>query len=330
MTPLLTDTISSTSVSRNVELGFPSRRCGDWELSERIHTGPCAEVFWARPAVGPPSRSYDFCLKRLKPETAADGSKLRQFRREAILGHTLRHPHVISVLAAHVDRGPHYFVMPRLPGSTVRALLRDSGPVTIPVAIWIARQIADALSALHQRGWIHGDVQPGNIHVASNGHATLLDLGLATYVRTPRSRMRQWLIGTLAYVAPEQFTSSSAAGPPSDIYSLGIVLYEMICGRRPFASEDPGHTTESHLREVPPSIRTWAKNAPRCLAQCLSRMLSKDPTRRPSTDGELQAILARLEIETFGLRTIELIDDRHDPVLAVDSEAEPISRTCDQ
>lgn len=298
-----------------------------WLLIERLYSGPQSEVFVARPAKSTSATSADYALKLLRMPLTADASRVRRFQREAILGRQISHPHLISTLVAHVDGEPYYFVMPRLVGCTIRQALDTSGPFSIPQALWMARQIAEALAAMHQQGWMHGDIQPSNVHITANGHATLLDLGLATHVGRPQPASEKWLIGTLGYVAPEQFTSRTANTVASDVYSLGVLLYEMICGRRPFMSDDPSRTTESHLREVPPSIRSFAKNAPRALAQCLARMLSKDPSRRPAANGELQSILTRLEIETFGLRTIELADDPRDPVLVAEPDVAEIPRS---
>jgi serine/threonine-protein kinase len=244
----------------------------------------------------------DFAIKVLKFELESDTVEVRRFRQEAAIGRRFVHPNLVPVLAAGLSQPPYYLVMPFLAGATVRDLLRIQGPCVVPHALWITRQVSDALSALHLTQWRHGDVQPGNIMVNAQGHATLIDLGCASACQQEVPLHQHLLTGHLAYVAPEQLVRRIGCGPPSDVYSLGITLFEMLSGRRPFPDADPERMAEFHLRTVPPSARTWRPELPREVAQCVARMLAKDSARRPTTDGELQSLLSRLEIGTFDMR----------------------------
>jgi serine/threonine protein kinase len=149
---------------------------------------------------------------------------------------------------------------------------------------------------------IHSDVKPANILVSAAGHATLIDFG---FVQTP-AEASQWatrpLAGTLAYIAPEMVTSALAAGPRSDIYSLGVTMYEMITGRRPWDSEDPGELATLHRQAKPTDVRALRPEVPSAVAELIHSMLAKDPLRRPSSARELATRLVRLEIESFTLR----------------------------
>jgi serine/threonine-protein kinase len=280
---------------------FP-RRVGAWHLEHLLAKGRSADVFLARPAGSDASSPTDFVVKMLTKDAEANPEERARFRQEAISGRRISHPNLVPVLSAELDQSPYHFVMPYLAGTAVNEILRHHGKLVVPHAIWIARQVADALAALHAGAWRHGDVQPGNIVVSRSGHATLIDLGCMSRAYLYNSLERPSLTGNLNYLAPEQLTRCGGIDGASDVYALGILLYEMLAGRRPFPEAEPGRTIESHLRDIPPSIRTWIPEAPRCLAQCLARMLAKHPQRRPATTGELQAILARLEVETFDLR----------------------------
>ena len=239
----------------------------------------------------------DYVLKKLRQEFIDDPIAIDTVRREALAGRRISHPHLVSVLADHSHAAPHYVVLPRLEGATVAQAIDGVGAITIPQALWIARQVAEALAVIHENGMIHCDVKPGNIFVAPTGHATLFDLGFVSdWGQTLSPAV---LRGTMAYIAPEMLTSSTAAGPWSDVYSLGITMFEMLTGKLPFHHTRAARMAESHLRDVPPSPRTYVPNLPRSVAQLIERMLAKVPERRPD---DVVDQLRRLEIETFGLR----------------------------
>ena len=275
---------------------------GEWTLADPLGEGASAIVYAAHPSRAEPSANPDYALKVLRPELARKSLWVRQFRREGILGRLLEHPHAIPVLGGALKEPPFYLVLPRLRGSTVARVLRGAGAFACAHAVWVVRQVADALGLVHDRGWLHGDVKPDNIHISPEGHATLFDFGMATPVNQAGELHDRRLAGTLAYCAPEQFTSRLTIGPASDVYSLGITFFELLTGHCPFTADHPTSLVESHLQRVPPSPRSFAPHLPRDVAACVNRMLAKDPGRRPTTDGELQATLMRLEIQTFTLR----------------------------
>jgi serine/threonine-protein kinase len=226
-------------------------------------------------------------------------------RREAYLGRRVANPHLICVLAARVDPLSSYVVMPRLEGATVKHVLGAGGQFSVPQSLWIARQVAEALAALHAEGWIHGDVKPGNIFVSPEGHATLIDLGFALERREFRSPDHHVFVGSCRYVAPEMITSTTGHGPASDIYSLGVTLYEMLTGRSPFDAVRPAEFALAHTRQIPANPRRWVPQIPTRVAQLLQQMLAKQPLRRPHGADELVERLARLEVETFTDRTAD-------------------------
>ena len=220
-------TCGSTALSPN--LG----RLGNWQLDRKIGEGQWTEVFQARPCGD--CHHADYAVKALKPQFAHDAFAAGLLQRESRVCAEVTHPHLISVLAAHVDSPPFFLVMPRLDGSTLRAVLDLQGPVDPPYALWLARQTAEGLESLHRRGWLHGDLKPENLHVDLKGFLTVFDLGLAQAMGPRTDR----LAGTPAYLPPEAFTCAEPWTAAGDVYSLGVTLYEMLTGVVPFPDQDP-------------------------------------------------------------------------------------------
>jgi serine/threonine protein kinase len=271
---------------------------GKWQLGRLLGAGQWTYVYEARPQDCPADFPSDYAVKVLKPQHRGNSLAAGCVQREAYVAQAVTHPHLVSILSAHVDRPPFYLVMPRLSGVTLAATLAAQRVPSLPHALWIVRQTAAALLALHDRGWLHADVKPDNIFVSPQGHATLLDLGFAQRAQTARTAPDALLQTTPLYTAPELFLSSSAVGSSSDIYSLGITLYQLLTGRLPFQATDPADIAAAHLQMPPPDPRQFRPQLPPRVARLVKRMLAKEPLRRPST-AELIAWLTELEIETF-------------------------------
>jgi serine/threonine-protein kinase len=209
---------------------------------------------------------------------------------------------LVSVVGAELYRPPFLVAMPWLDGATLRERLNRGQQFDLPEALWLARQTAEAIGALYQSGWLHGDVKPSNIMVAPNGHVTLLDLGFARPVEQSGSIAERWILGTCNYLAPEWFTSALAADIRSDIYSLGVILFELLTGRLPYQGRTIGELAAAHRSEAPPPLRKLAPCAPAEVARLVHAMIAKDPLRRPQTPAEVIDRLMRLEIELFTAR----------------------------
>lgn len=227
---------------------------------------------------------------------------MRLMQREAEAGRTVSHPHLVPILGAGVDRPPYYVVMPWLEGATLAGHFAAGRTFSLPQALWIVRQTAEALEALHRSGWIHGDVKPENVMLAPNGHATLFDLNFARRPGESGSAADRCVMGTFEYLAPEWLTSTLRADVRSDLYSLGAMFYRILTGRLPFSAESLEELATRHLRDVPPDVRALAPQVPGNLARLVHRLLAKDPLRRPQTPGELCEELTRWEVFTFGER----------------------------
>jgi serine/threonine protein kinase len=173
----------------------------------------------------------------------------------------------------------------------------------LPIALWIVRQIAEGLATVYARTrMIHCDIKPANVVVAPSGHATIIDFGCAQSPDEVSSWATRPVVGTLNYTAPEMITSAVAADFRSDFYSLGVTLYEMLTGRLPFESDDPGELALLHREMKPPCIRALRPDLPQPIASLIHTLLAKDALRRPCSHQELIDRLIRLEIECFGIR----------------------------
>ena len=197
---------------------------------------------------------------------------------------------------------PRLVVMPWLEGASLAARLADWQQFGVPEALWIARQTAEALDALHAAGWMHGDVTPGNIQVSPTGHVTLLDLNFARRRDEFGSAVDRPIMGTCNYLAPEYLTSALRPDIRSDIYSLGAVLFEVLSGRRPFAAETLVQLSLEHRQAAAPDLARLAPHVPREVVQLVRRMMAKEPLRRPQTPRELIERLVALEIGSFSQR----------------------------
>ena len=298
-------TLSSRSATR---VGRPPRPAaglhavGDWQPVRLLDVGSWSHVYQARPRGVGADRPADYAIKRL---IATDDQHRRQglacLQREARVARDVAHANLTAILSAHIDGPPYYLVMPYLEGATLKQLSAAGRRLPLPLSLWIVRQVARALGALHDAGWLHADVKPANIHVSPRGHVTLIDLGLARAVGGAECGRHRPLTGTLQYAAPEMISTAMPIDARCDVYSLGVVLYELITGQLPFAGEDPAQLALAHLQQKPSPSRRFVPQLPLRLGQLVRQLLAKQPLRRPDT-GELVVRLAELEIETFDQR----------------------------
>lgn len=277
-------------------------RMGPWQLVQLLSESELARVYSARPADAPPSQTPRYVVKSLRKEWWRDSQAIEMQRRAVFVGRQISHPHLLPVLSANVQQAPFYFVTPRIPGCTLAEILRQGTRLPVPMCLWIVRQVAEALAALHETAqMIHSDVKPGNIIVSREGHATLIDLGFAFAANEARHWSARPVTGTLNYIAPEAVTSCLAVDETSDLYSLGVTLYELLAGQVPFAAKSPDELVRMHREAKPTCIRERLPSLPKSVASLVHRMLSKDPLRRPPSATVVAEELLRLEIESFSI-----------------------------
>jgi serine/threonine-protein kinase len=229
---------------------------------------------------------------KLLAGAAGQPDLVRRLDREARALARLSHPNVVAVYDAGLDGPDAYVVMELLAGPSLAELLADRGPLPVPVAVQYARQAAAALAAAHAIGIVHRDVKPGNLVLAADGTVKVVDFGIAaisfgtaTFTATATS------LGTPAYLSPEQ-AAGQAAGPGSDLYSLGCVLFALLTGEPPFAGEHPVAFAHQHLTAVPPSVRARRPEVPPQLDALLAALLAKDPADRPADAATVRDWLA--------------------------------------
>ena len=232
-------------------------------------------------------------IKVLSPELA-NAISAERFRREIQVVAQLQHPHIVPVHAAGDANGLLYYTMPFVEGETLRArLLRDSKmPVAETLALLI--ELADALAYAHGRGVIHRDIKPENV-LLSGSHATLADFGVSRALTAATGDARLTtaglVLGTPAYMAPEQISGDSAADERADIYSLGLVAYEMLGGTTPFDAKSPQAFLAAHVTTAPRPLGEVRADVPPALAAIVMRCLAKEPSQRPQSAADLATAL---------------------------------------
>ncbi len=205
----------------------------------------------------------------------------RRFEREVLISSQLRHPHIVRVYSGGVHEGLHYLVMDRVEGKTLTGLIRGQGLSVDQFLTWLD-SLVEALDYAHGRGVVHRDLKPDNIMIENNGNLLLMDFGLARNQEVATVTATGLAMGTPAYIAPEQLGGTHKADltPHSDQYSLGVLVYEMLSGCRPFEADDPLTMIYKHLQEEPEPIRTHRPDFSAGLEETLARMLKKNPAER--------------------------------------------------
>ncbi|MDQ1497395.1 MAG: eukaryotic-like serine/threonine-protein kinase, partial [Actinomycetota bacterium] len=233
-------------------------------------------------------------IKVLHPHLAGDDGFRTRFRREAVAAARLAHPHIVTTYDTGRDADVAYIVMELVEGTTLARLLKSSGPLPVAKAIDVAVQVADALACAHTHGVVHRDVKPANILLRQDGHVKVADFGIAKAGAGNDLTRTGVVMGTAKYLSPEQ-VSGSPAEASSDIYALGIVLYEMLCGAPPFVGDTELSTAVARLTAAPGSLRERREDVPRSLEAVVLRSLARDPVARFQSAEEMRASLMAVD-----------------------------------
>jgi beta-lactam-binding protein with PASTA domain len=260
---------------------------GRYKVVRKLGTGGMANVYLAEDQ----ELGRRVAIKMLDDRHAQDEQFVERFRREAKNAAGLSHPNVVSIYDRGQAEGTYYIAMEYLEGRTLKELLVARGPTPVPVAIDYARQILAALGFAHQHGVVHRDIKPHNVAVAPDGRIKVMDFGIA---RAGTSQMTETgsIIGTAQYLSPEQ-AKGAPVGPTSDIYSVGIVLYEMLTGSVPFTGDTPLEIAMKHLSAIPEPPSEKRPEVPHELDSIVLRALAKRPEDRYQTAEAMDADLAR-------------------------------------
>src|SRR5438105_5147288 len=231
-------------------------------------------------------------IKVLAPQYASDEAFVARFRREAQAAARLNHPGVVSVYDTGSDDGVHYIVMEYVAGRTLAQILEQEGRLQPERAAEVARSVAQALSFAHSNGIIHRDVKPANIMLGSQGGVKVMDFGIARALSSHTLTRTATVLGTASYLSPDQ-AQGEAVDASSDIYSLGVVLYEMLTGVPPFSGETPVAVAYKHVREEPPLPSTLVPEVPPDLEAIVRKAMAKNAANRYATAQEMADDLDR-------------------------------------
>ncbi len=262
---------------------------GRYELSHLVARGGMAEVYRARDQL----LDRPVALKVLFPELSVDRSFVERFRREAQAAANLSHPNIVPVFDWGEDNGTYFIVMEFVDGRALSSILRTAGPLHPDRAAEIAADVAGALSYAHRHGVVHRDVKPGNVLITEEGTIKVTDFGIARAVNTEESLTQTGAVmGTATYFSPEQ-AEGMGVDSRSDIYSLGVVIFEMVTGRPPFLGDTPVAVASKHVREHPPAPREVNPGVPPDLEAIILKCLAKSPDHRYATGDDLRIDLLR-------------------------------------
>jgi serine/threonine-protein kinase len=259
-----------------------------YEVGELIGTGGMAEVYGGRDRL----LNRAVAIKVLLPHFSRDPQFLARFRREAQAAANLTHPNIVAVYDTGHRGDVHYIVMEFMEGHTLRDVLRSEGPLLPERAAEIAADVAAALAFAHQRGVVHRDIKPGNVMLTPDGGVKVMDFGIARAVSAETVTQTASVVGTANYISPEQ-AQAAPVDARSDIYSLGIVVYEMLTGRVPFTGPSPVAIAYKHVREeaAPPSRLN--SDVTGTMDAVVLKAIAKNPANRYSTALEFTADLER-------------------------------------
>ncbi|MBN1938628.1 MAG: protein kinase [Candidatus Aminicenantes bacterium] len=288
--PLLTST--RTVLAPTVDLSRGSRLADRYEIIEELGRGGMGKVY----------KAYDhkvgevIALKLIRPEISAQDKAIERFKNELKFTRKIAHRNVCRMFDLGDAGCIFYITMEFVAGEDLKRFVRRAGPLNAAKAVAIAGQVCDGLAEAHRIGAVHRDLKPQNIMIDAEGNAKVMDFGIARFTEMDRMTGSGVMIGTPEYMSPEQ-ADLADVDPRSDLYSLGVVLFEMVAGRVPFEGPTPLSLAMKHKMERPKNVRELNSMVPAGLAEVIARCLEKNPENRFQSAPELRAALDRVERE---------------------------------
>ena len=272
----------------------PGTLVDHYEIIRMLGHGGMNRVYLARDV----SNQQEVVLKFPNDDLIGNIAVFERYKREAEIGNRLHHPHVQQLLNTGEKRSEEYLVVEFIKGQTLRAVLEEHAPNPLPVgeAIRITLQICDALAYCHEQGIFHRDIKPENIMVQEDGNIKIIDFGIALLEGARRVTWRglSETVGTPDYMSPEQLKGERGMAS-SDIYAVGVMLYEMLCGHTPFEGENIFAIMNQHVSQDPPSILLMNPQLSPALATVVMRAIRRDPDKRYKSMSDLLYDLRNLE-----------------------------------
>jgi len=298
----VTETLETPTVELTRGTVFASR----YEIIEELGKGGMGRVY----RVEDKKIKEEVALKLIKPEVASDKKTIERFSNELKMARKIAHRNVCRMYDLGEEKGTHYITMEYVPGEDLKRLIKKVGQFSAGKTIFMARQVCDGLAEAHRLGVVHRDLKPQNIMVDEDGNARIMDFGIARTVKGKGLTGAGVMVGTPEYMSPEQ-AEVKEVDQRSDIYSLGVILYEMVTGRVPFEGETPLGIAMKHKSEAPPDPRQINAQLPEDLSLVIMRCLEKNKEKRYQSAGEVSAELQNIE---KGMPTAERIIPEKKPI----------------
>ncbi|HAM82197.1 Stk1 family PASTA domain-containing Ser/Thr kinase [Ornithinibacillus bavariensis] len=257
-----------------------------YRIIEKIGGGGMADVYLADDTI----LDRKVAIKVLRLEYANDEEFIARFDREAQSATSLSHPNIVSIFDVGEEDQILYMVMEYVDGMTLKEFIQKYGPLDVTEAINIMKQITAAITHAHENGIVHRDIKPQNILIDTYGHIKVTDFGIAIALSATSLTQTNSILGSVHYLSPEQ-ARGGLATKKSDIYSLGIVLFEMLTGRLPFSGQSPVSIALKHLQSETPSVRNYSPDVPQSVENIVLKATAKDPFHRYNTVYDMEESL---------------------------------------
>ncbi len=272
---------------------------GRYEIIEELGEGGMGKVY----RVEDNKINEEVALKLLRPQIAGDNKTIERFRNELKFARKIAHRNVCKMYDLDEEKGTHYITMEYVPGEDLKSMIRMSKQLSAATAVNIAKQVCEGLSEAHRLGVVHRDLKSSNIMIDRDGNARIMDFGIARSLQAKGITGAGAMVGTPEFMSPEQ-AEGKEADQRSDIYSMGVILFDMLTGRVPFEGDSYLSIAMKHKTEIPPDPRNFNAQIPEDLSHTILKCMEKDKEKRFQNIKELLFELSRIE---EGISTIERV-----------------------